>query len=150
MAEEAKPVDEKREEFRQYLERGGVMDALTRALVALYEENEKPPEPVDYVRKALGDPRPTVAEMEQVREQVQESVAALHNLREENDLLRGKLAELEPDNEILQQPRPGDDLLEAAGAAEGEAAPPAEGAPEEHAPETEAVAAEAAEGVVPE
>ncbi|XP_049828523.1 c-Myc-binding protein-like [Schistocerca gregaria] len=143
---EAKPVDEKREEFRQYLERGGVMDALTRALVALYEENDKPPDPVDYVRKALGDLRPTVGEMEQAREQVQESVAALHNLREENDLLRGKLAELEPENEILAQPRPGDDLEEAAPAEGDEAeAPPAE---EHHAEETEAAALEVTEEVV--
>jgi hypothetical protein len=40
-----KPVqspEKKKEEFRQYLERSGVIDALTKVLVGLYEEPEKP------------------------------------------------------------------------------------------------------------
>ena len=36
------PSEGKREEFRKYLEKGGVMDALTNVLVNLYEEPEKP------------------------------------------------------------------------------------------------------------
>lgn len=42
MASYYKPIDAKREEFRKYLERAGVMDAVTKALVSLYEEDEKP------------------------------------------------------------------------------------------------------------
>ena len=34
--------ESKKEEFRKYLERSGVIDALTMVLVALYEEPEKP------------------------------------------------------------------------------------------------------------
>ncbi|EOD08968.1 hypothetical protein EMIHUDRAFT_68044, partial [Emiliania huxleyi CCMP1516] len=34
--------DAKKEEFRKYLERSGVIDALTKVLVGLYEEPEKP------------------------------------------------------------------------------------------------------------
>jgi len=34
--------EKKKEEFRQYLERSGVIDALTKVLVGLYEEPEKP------------------------------------------------------------------------------------------------------------
>ena len=34
--------DSKKEEFRKYLERAGVIDALTRVLVGLYDEPEKP------------------------------------------------------------------------------------------------------------
>ncbi len=34
--------DAKKDEFRKYLERSGVIDALTRVLVGLYEEPEKP------------------------------------------------------------------------------------------------------------
>lgn len=44
MASYYKPIDAKREEFRKYLERAGVMDAVTKALVSLYEEEEKPGE----------------------------------------------------------------------------------------------------------
>jgi len=34
--------EKKKEEFRQYLERSGVIDVLTKVLVRLYEEPEKP------------------------------------------------------------------------------------------------------------
>lgn len=37
-----KPSENKREEFRKYLEKTGVMDALTKVLVCLYEEPDKP------------------------------------------------------------------------------------------------------------
>ena len=42
------PIDSKREEFRKYLERAGVMDALTKVLVSLYEEAEKPDDALEY------------------------------------------------------------------------------------------------------
>ena len=34
--------DSKKEEFRKYLEKSGVIDALTKVLVGLYEEPERP------------------------------------------------------------------------------------------------------------
>lgn len=42
------PIDIKREEFRKYLERAGVMEALTKVLVLLYEETEKPTDALEY------------------------------------------------------------------------------------------------------
>ena len=48
-----KAVDNKREEFRRYLEKSGVLDALTKTLVCLYEEPEKPNNAVDFLRKNL-------------------------------------------------------------------------------------------------
>lgn len=44
----------KKEEFRKYLETNQVIDALTRVLVNLYEEPDKPDEPVEYIKKVLG------------------------------------------------------------------------------------------------
>lgn len=44
----------KRENFRQYLEAGKVVEALTGALVALYEEPEQPADPLNYIRQILG------------------------------------------------------------------------------------------------
>lgn len=35
-------TETKKEEFRKYLERAGVIDQLTRVLVGLYEETDKP------------------------------------------------------------------------------------------------------------
>jgi hypothetical protein len=48
-----KPADSKREEFRKYLEKTGVLDAFTKTLVELYEENEKPNEPLQFVKNSF-------------------------------------------------------------------------------------------------
>jgi hypothetical protein len=47
-------AESKRENFRKYLESGNVMEALTRALVSLYEEPEQPAGPLNYIRAAIG------------------------------------------------------------------------------------------------
>lgn len=46
------PSEGKREEFRKYLEKNGVMDALTRVLVNLYEEVDKPEDALEYPFKS--------------------------------------------------------------------------------------------------
>eukprot|EP00873_Tetraselmis_striata_P001942 jgi/Tetstr1/422206/TSEL_013058.t1 len=46
----------KKESFRKYLEASGVIDSLTKVLVGLYEEPEKPANAVDTVVKLLGAP----------------------------------------------------------------------------------------------
>jgi len=43
-----KNAETKREEFRKYLETNGILDALTKVLVGLYEEPEKPMDPLEY------------------------------------------------------------------------------------------------------
>jgi hypothetical protein len=48
--------ESKKEEFRKYLERSGVIDALTKVLVALYEEPEKPANALDFIKQYLGAP----------------------------------------------------------------------------------------------
>ena len=53
MSSSYKPADSKREEFRKYLEKTGVLDALTKTLVTLYEENEKPNEALDFLKKTF-------------------------------------------------------------------------------------------------
>lgn len=44
------------EEFRKYLEKSTVIESLTRVLVTLYEEPERPEKPIDFIRKELGAP----------------------------------------------------------------------------------------------
>lgn len=46
----------KRAEFRHYLERSGVLDALNYALIKLYDEIAKPNDPVAYVRQHFKRP----------------------------------------------------------------------------------------------
>ena len=49
-------TEQKKEEFRKYLEKGGVIDKLTKVLVGLYEEPEKPENVTAYLKKSLGAP----------------------------------------------------------------------------------------------
>ena len=43
-----------KEEFRGYLEKNGVVDALTKVLVGLYEEQERPGNGLEWVKQHLG------------------------------------------------------------------------------------------------
>ena len=49
--------ESKKEEFRKYLEKSGVIDALTKVLVGLYEEPERPPNAVDYIKRFATQPK---------------------------------------------------------------------------------------------
>ncbi|ERN01245.1 hypothetical protein AMTRI_Chr03g53290 [Amborella trichopoda] len=55
----------KKEAFRKYLESSGVLDALTKVLVALYEENEKPSVAIEFIQRSLGGP--SVSEYEKLQ-----------------------------------------------------------------------------------
>lgn len=44
----------KKEEYKKYLEKTGVSDALTKVLVALYEEPDRPKNAIEYIKKHLG------------------------------------------------------------------------------------------------
>merc|ERR1712195_171222 len=85
--------DTKKEEFRRYLERSGVIDALTKVLVGLYEEPEKPANALDFIKMTLGAPTGVdvdqlKAENEQLRKQCGELTLGLENVQ-------AKLAEAE-------------------------------------------------------
>ena len=81
--------DAKKEEFRKYLEKSGVIDALTKVLVGLYEEPERPPSAVDYVRKYLGSSSTSNVDVDA--------------LRNENEELRNRIRELSRTVEDLKK-----------------------------------------------
>ncbi|XP_015429180.1 PREDICTED: C-Myc-binding protein [Dufourea novaeangliae] len=76
-----KPPDSKREEFRKYLERAGVMDALTKVLVSLYEQTEKPDDALDYIRQNLGGITEVDIEMDLLRKELDETKAKVTELK---------------------------------------------------------------------
>lgn len=54
--------ESKREQFRRYLEKAGVLESLTNVLVALYEETEKPNNALEYpYTAAQPEPQPAIA-----------------------------------------------------------------------------------------
>jgi len=94
-----KPADSKREEFRKYLEKAGVLDALTKVLVGLYEEPEKPNNALDFLKQHLGASGPEAADVEALRLEVTELRTKVEQLTEENNDLKTKLAQYEPTSE---------------------------------------------------
>ncbi|KAJ9582510.1 hypothetical protein L9F63_003203 [Diploptera punctata] len=120
-----RPIDSKREEFRKYLERAGVMDALTRALVSLYEEEEKPLNALDYVCTHLAG---SSIEFNKAKRELEQCQNQIEMLTQENAELKLKLSEFVPEM-----------ILEGKG--EETSSPPAEEAepepePDEGIPET--------------
>jgi hypothetical protein len=72
-------TEAKKDEFRRYLERTGVIDALTRVLIGLYEEPAVP-NALDYVKQHLGGPTVNVD---------------VEGLKRENEELKRQLAALQ-------------------------------------------------------
>jgi len=85
-------ADSKREEFRKYLETAGVMDVLTRVLVGLYEEPEKPCNAIDYLKQYLGADCPETADIEALKLEICDLQQQLACVTEENCCLKNKLA----------------------------------------------------------
>ncbi|KNC31838.1 putative c-Myc-binding protein [Lucilia cuprina] len=50
-----KPIDPKRDEYRRYLERGGIIESLTKVFVRILKE--RPEDPTQYLLQNLGDAR---------------------------------------------------------------------------------------------
>ena len=77
-------TEAKKEEFRTYLEKAGVIDQLTKVLVGLYEEPEKPGNAVDFIKKCLGAPSDTdVEELRAENEELKRTKADLQRRIEE-------------------------------------------------------------------
>ncbi|VDI66671.1 Hypothetical predicted protein [Mytilus galloprovincialis] len=83
-------ADSKREEFRKYLEKAGVLDALTKVLVGLYEEPEKPNNALDFLKQHLGASGPETADVEALKLEVTELRQKIEQLTEENNELKTK------------------------------------------------------------
>jgi hypothetical protein len=94
-----KPADSKREEFRKYLEKSGVLDALTKVLVGLYEEPEKPNNAIDFLKQHLGASGPESPDVEALKLEVTELRQKNEQLLEENADLKQRLTQYEPSGE---------------------------------------------------
>lgn len=76
-----------KEEFRGYLEKSGIIDSLTKVLVGLYEEQDKPSSALDFVRQKLGATLEDAATVESIKKENAE-------LKKENVNLKKQIAEL--------------------------------------------------------
>merc|ERR1712212_1190696 len=91
MSKNTVQIDARREEFRKYLEKEGILESLTKVLVALYEEPDKPLDALSFVRNNFAS-----GEMQTMRAQVD-------NLTKENEQLKTKVSTLETDRTALEK-----------------------------------------------
>ncbi|KAM6899610.1 C-Myc-binding protein [Xenentodon cancila] len=88
--------ESKREQFRRYLEKSGVLDTLTSVLVALYEEPERPNNALDFIKLHIGAAGPEPADAEALRVELADLQQKCNLLMEANKELRNRLMQLEP------------------------------------------------------
>ncbi|XP_026172736.1 c-Myc-binding protein-like [Mastacembelus armatus] len=85
----------KREQFRRYLEKAGVVNSLTSVLVALYEEHERPSNALEFVKQHLGASVQASEDTEALYQEVTKLRQKCSRLAEENKTLRAKLKHYE-------------------------------------------------------
>jgi len=78
----------KKDEFRKYLEKAGVLELLTKSLVQLYEEPDKPSDALSYLKDTVGG--------------TGEDKVTIEKLREDNLELKKKLKEMEANQLSLE------------------------------------------------
>lgn len=87
----ATPIEQKRDEFRRYLEESGVVASLTKALIRLYEEEKKPPCAVSFVRQQMCETCPTQEEYDTLRFDYDESIEQNARLQQQLQHMRDNL-----------------------------------------------------------
>ena len=93
MATQAKTIEAKKDEFRAYLEKTGVVDQLTKVLVSLYEETDKPTNTIEFIKRNMSAPE----------EIDQDNLKNEYlKLKEENEKLRQRVTELQKQIEALK------------------------------------------------
>ncbi|KAM4581247.1 c-Myc-binding protein-like [Odontesthes bonariensis] len=91
--------DSKREQYRRYLEKAGVVDSLTSVFVSLYEQPEKPTNALEFIKQHLGAVGQTSSETEALQQEVIDLRQRCACLVEENEDLKSRLQHYEPVSE---------------------------------------------------
>merc|ERR1719239_1931627 len=95
--------DAKKDEFRKYLEKAGVLELLTKSLVQLYEEPEKPSDGLSYMKKAVGGSPADKELIANLQKENEELKAKVSLLEEKQNKLQETLAELEKKAEQVKE-----------------------------------------------
>eukprot|EP00043_Microstomoeca_roanoka_P018665 m.202356 g.202356 ORF g.202356 m.202356 type:complete len:99 (-) comp16872_c15_seq1:57-353(-) len=89
----ADTIDGKKEEFRNYLESSGIIDAITKVMIGLYEEPEKPNNPLEFIQQHLSVGGDGISDVEALKKENEELKARNEELLAENLELKKKLEE---------------------------------------------------------
>merc|ERR1712107_218279 len=80
---------------KKYLEKAGVLELLTKSLVSLYEEPEKPGNAVNYLKKHVGGTDNDKAEIDKLQVENSDLKTKIAALEADQAKLRARLEELE-------------------------------------------------------
>ena len=100
-------MKEVREEYREYLEKHGVLQVFSKILAKLHDENPKPAKPLEFVQKEIGALTPQITDLQTEigRLRLKNSRLELenHNLRSQLEQGDAKINKV-PQPPVLQGP----------------------------------------------
>jgi len=106
----------RKEEFQKYLEKAGVIDQLTKLLVSLYENPDRPENALDYIKQFLGANHGQNANEEKLQQRIAELESEMKQKDEEIATLKQQLNSGKADEEKPKEENDGNDNQEWAGA----------------------------------
>lgn len=77
------PIDNKRDQFRKYLEASGVIEVLSKSITKLMESPEKPESPVEFIRESMGLSQKELHQIEFLKEEVEVYKKQVNDLKME-------------------------------------------------------------------
>ena len=93
-----KSTDFKNEEFSQYLEEHGITNSITKALLELYEIENKPANVMRFLIESMMD-QETAKELKDKDEELASLRVAVDELKKENQSLKEKIEETKSEND---------------------------------------------------
>lgn len=91
----------KNKEFKKYLNKSGVIEAITNILANLYELEERPTDPLDYIRTHMTETIKEREELEKLKSIYDYMVIQIQEMEDENINLAKAIKELEPNGEEM-------------------------------------------------
>merc|ERR1712126_664142 len=96
----------KKEDFRKYLESDGILDFVTRKLIGLYKQNDKPSGD-QYMKnnfngKEAKEEKKKALKCEEEKQKMQEKVEKLKNISYQYDSLKAEYEDLKKKNAALE------------------------------------------------
>lgn len=95
MSNQGNSVNNKREDFKKYLNDLGVIEALTNVLANLYKSETRPTDPLDYIRTHMTETIKEKEELKMLKENYNSMISQIQEIEEENMQLAKTIKELE-------------------------------------------------------
>lgn len=86
--------NERREEFKKYLRDSGMLEAFIKVIMSIYEMEDKPDDPLDYIRTHMTETIEEKETLAMLKKKHEELIAQINATKKENLKIARKLREL--------------------------------------------------------